>query len=370
MPGLKMEQIQSLQMRQELRQILRMEQADLLEMPDDEFHRLIVAVESSPSFQKLYRGKNLIRYQRFPRTNISSGFYPLKEEVIADSGSLDVELLLVNRRYIVDQIQNLGLEKFRRYFLLPETGMTIDDIARECSLDVAEVRKINNLIDEFSIASEFYHPSNTRTGTLYYSKVASVEKDGGDFTIGYYSAAFARGRYSIDYERFEALRVTGALPEAEVKEARQLFKRLELINSRKDTLTRILQSIVARQALYLSSGDLKALLPFSQKELAKKLGVAPSSVSRAIKVRSIDTPWGQEVPLKEFFPRPKRFKKELLSRLLESKHELASDEAIRGKLREKFGVAISRRSVANLRAELKFPPAKRKQHPAGVGIAE
>lgn len=367
MPGFKMAQIQSLQMRQELSQILQMEQADLLEMPDDDFHRLIVEVERSPSFQKLYRGKNLIRYQRFPGTGISSGFYPLKEEVIADSGSLDVEALLGNRRYIVGQIQKLGLEKFKSYFLLPETGMTVDDIARECNLEVAEVRKINNLVDEFSIASEFYHPSNIRTGTLYYSKVASVDKDGGGFTIGYYSTSFARGRYLIDYERFEEMKVAGAFPEAEIKEARQLFKKLELINSRKDTLTSILQGIVAKQALYLSSGDLKALLPLSQKELAEKIGVAPSSVSRAIRVRSIDTPWGQEIPLKDFFPRPKRFKKGLLKQLLETEPELASDEAIRRKLREKFGVAISRRSVANLRTELKFPPVRTKRHPAGVG---
>ena len=61
-----------------------------------------------------------------------------------------------------------------------------------------------------------------------------------------------------------------ALTEAEIKEARQLFKRLELINSRKDTLTQILQSIIDKQALYLESSDLKSLLSFSQKELAEK----------------------------------------------------------------------------------------------------
>ena len=53
---------------------------------------------------------------------------------------------------------------------------------------------------------------------------------------------------------------------------------------------------------------------------------------------------------------------ELLSQLLETNKELPSDEAIQAKLWEKFGVAISRRSVANLRKELKIPAArKRKQ---------
>jgi len=152
------------------------------------------------------------------------------------------------------------------------------------------------------------------------------------------------------------------LNEAEVKESRQLFKKLELINSRKDTLTQILQNIIDKQALYLESGDLKSLLPLSQKELAKKIGLAPSSVSRAISGKSIDTPWGGEIPLKHFFPRPRRFRKELLKQLLETDKGLSSDEAIRNKLWEKFGVAISRRSVANLRKELKIPAAQGKQH--------
>ena len=360
-----MEQTQSLQMRQEMRQILRMEQANLLEMPEDEFHRLIIEIEQSPLFRRIYQKEKLIRYQRFPRTDISSGFYELKEEIVADKGSLDVESLLLNKEHIVRQIQRLGLEKFKRYFLFPESGMTLEEIATDCDLEVSEVQKINNLIDGFSIMSEFYHPSNVTSDIIRYSKVASVDKDNKGFVIGYFSPSFARGRYSIDYERFQELTAAGNFTEAEVKEARQLFKRLELINSRKDTVTQILQNIIDKQALYLESGNLKSLLPFSQKELAKKIGLVPSSVSRAIRGKSIDTPWGQEIPLRHFFPRPKRFRQELLRQLLESDNEFSSDEAIRTKLWEKFGVAISRRSVANLRKELKIPTAQEKRNPVG-----
>ena len=367
MPRLRMEQTQSLQMRQELSQILRMEQANLLEMPEDEFHRLISEIEQCPLFKRLYQREKLIRYQRFPRTDVSSSFYQFKEEMVADQGSLDVDSLLMNKEHIVRQIQKLGLEKFKQYFLLPESGMTLEEIARECDLGVSEVRKINSFVDDFSIMSEFHHPSNVSSGGICYSKVASVEKDEKGFVIGYFSASFARGRYSIDYERFEELKAVGVLTEAEGKEARQLFKKLELINSRKDTLTQILQNIIEKQALYLESGDLKTLLPFSQKELAEKNRLAPSSVSRAIRGKSIDTPWGEELSLENFFPRPKRFRKELLRQLLETDKELPSDEAIRAKLWEKFGVAISRRSVASLRKELKFPAPQGKRHCVEVG---
>jgi DNA-directed RNA polymerase specialized sigma54-like protein len=363
MPRLQMEQTQSVQMWPELRQILRMEQANLLEMPEDEFHRLITETERSPLFKRLYQKERLIHHRRFPRTDISSSFYELKEEVVADTGSVDIESLLLNREDVVHLIQKLGLEEFKRYFLFPESGMTLEEIATECDLEVSEVQKINDLINDFSIMSEFYHPSHIVSGGIRYSKVASVEKDGEGFVISYFSASFARGRYAIDYERFEELKAGGAFAKAEVKEARQLFNKLELINSRKDTLNQILQGLIDRQALYLKSGDLKSLLPFSQKELAKKIGVAPSSVSRTIRDKSIDTPWGEEIPLKHFFPRPKKFKKELLRHLLETDKQLSTDEAIRDKLWEKFGVAISRRSVANLRKELKIPARGRENKP-------
>lgn len=351
-----MEQRQSLQMRQEQRQILRMEQATLLEMPEEEFQRLIAEIETSPLFHRLYQQERVIRRSRSPRTDIAPGFYELKAELIADTSPPDIEALIFNKKHLIEQIQGLGIEKFKRYFLFPESGASEEEIAQECTLAVTEVRKINRLIDELSILSEFYHPSALISGEVYYTRVASVERDRDGFIIGYFSPSLARGRYTIDYERFEQLK--DSLTEAETRQARQLLKRLELVNTRKDTLTRVLQAVVERQTLYLESGDLKALLPLSQKELARKLGLAPSSVSRAMRGKSIDTPWGKEIPLKHLFPRPRSFKKELLRQLIETEEDIASDEAIKAKLLEKFGVAISRRSVASLRKELKISPRR------------
>jgi len=358
MVNLEIEQTQSLQTRQEQRQFLRLEQANLLEIPEEDFHSLISEIENSPLFKKLYREEKIIRYQPFPRTDISSSFYQLNEEIVADKGSLDVESLLLNKEHIVRQIQRLGLERFNRYFLYPEPDVGLEEIARECDLEVSEVQKINSLIDEFSILSEFYNPSSlSAEHGIHYSKIASVERGPEGFVIGYFSPSFARGRYSIDYARFEELKRGITFSETEAKEAKQLLRKLELINTRKDTVTRILQNIVEKQALYFESGNLKDLLPFSQKEAAKKIGLAPSSISRAIWGKSLDTPRREEKPLKDFFPRPRRFKKELVRRVLEAEPEPLSDESVKRRLNREFGVSISRRSVASLRKELKIPPA-------------
>jgi len=334
-----------------------MELANLLELPEEEFQRFVSEIETGPFFRRLYQREGVIRYQRFPRTDISPHFLELKEEMVADKGSLDVEPMLQNREEILNHIKIMGLEKFKRYFLYAEPGITVQDIARDCDLELEDVERINKLVDEFSIMSEFYHPSALSTPGIHYSKVASVERGSEGFTIGYFPPALVRGRYVIDYEMWEKLDREGAFSAAEAREIKKLLRKLELINRRKDTVYRILEQIVEKQALYLESGEVRALLPFTQKELAKRIGVAPSSISRAIGGRSIDTPWG-EIPLKDFFPRPKRFRKELIKEILEQ--EPLPDEAIRAKL-EQMGVSISRRSVASLRKELKIPPSWRRK---------
>jgi DNA-directed RNA polymerase specialized sigma54-like protein len=363
MAGMEIQQTQSLQARQEFKLIMRLEQAGLLEMSEEEFNRLTTEVESGPLFKKLYRKERIIRYQRYPKTDLSPRFYQLNEEIAAGTGTIDIESLLSNKEDVIRLIKKIGRENFERYFLYPEPEVSADEVARECNLEIAEIDRINSLINEFSIMSEFYNPSvlSSEHG-IHYSKVASIERGAEGFIIGYLSPSYARGKYSIDYARFEELRQSGAITKAEVKETRQLFKKLELINSRKDTVARILQGIVEKQAPYFESGNGKAVLPFSQKELAERIGLVPSSISRAISGKSLEMPWGEEKALRDFFPRPRMFRKELVRQLLETGEEFSSDEAIKAKLEQTFGVSISRRSIADLRKELKFPTAwKRKQ---------
>lgn len=352
-------QTQSLQTRQEFKLIVGMEQATILEMPEEEFNRLAVEVESSPLFKRLYRNERIVRYHRYPGTDISPRFLHLNEGMAAGSGSLDVESMLSGREDVVRHIQRIGSDNFKRYFLYPEPEVAVEEIAHECGLEVSDVDEINSLINEFAVMSEFHSPSalGTEHG-IHYSMVASVGRRPEGFVIAYLSPSYARGRYSIDYQRFEELKESGAFAGEDVKQIGQLFKRLELINRRKDTVTRILQNIVEKQASYFESGDAMALLPFSQKELANSIGLVPSSVSRAISGRSLETPWGEEKALKDFFPRPRSFKKELVRRILGTGEAFASDEEIRARIQQYYGVSISRRSVASLRQELRTPSAR------------
>ena len=109
MGNLELQQTQSLQARQEFKLLVRLEQASLLEMPEEEFNKLIIEAEGNPLFKKLYRKERIIHYQRYPRTDISPHFYQLNEEITAGgTGTLDIESLLSDKEDMVRQLQKWG----------------------------------------------------------------------------------------------------------------------------------------------------------------------------------------------------------------------------------------------------------------------
>ncbi|MDD4873760.1 MAG: winged helix-turn-helix transcriptional regulator [Dehalococcoidales bacterium] len=356
-----LEQKQSLQMHQGMRQFLRIEQSALLEMPQSELSSLISEIEHSKLFDRLFKKEKIIRYNKLNQADISGKFYTLKEDLIADSQSPDVETLLSNKKRVIEYIRKIGLENFKKYFLLPEEGLSNVELANKCNLEISQVKDINALVDDITIMNEFYHPSKVSSIDINYSKIASIGRDKIGFTIGYFSVALAKGRYNIDYEKFEQMEISKGLSYGEIKEAKKLFHKLEMINRCKETLHRILNNIIEIQAGYLDSGDIRTILPLSQKELANKIGISPGTVSRAIKYRTIEIPQGREVILKDFFAGPKKLKITLLKKLLETEAGLLSDAQIQKMLVEKHGVNISRRSVADLRNTLKIPPKNKRR---------
>ncbi len=350
-----MDQVQSLKMQPGFRQIVQLRQANLLQLPDDEFHRLVTEVEQSLLFRRLREREKLVRYRRRPGTGLSPRCFPLNENIPAAAGSFDVESLLSGHGGVVSLIERLGEERFKRYFLFAGDGVTAREIADACRLTMDEVAAVNSLVNDFAVMSEFYHPRRTVSTAVTYTKIASIERCRDDLVIGYFSPFYARGRYQIDYAGFEQLLADGAIDAGEAAEAKKLLKQLELINYRQDTIHTILSCLVSRQRAYLESGDPLSLLPFSQKQLAAETGLTPSAVCRAVRWRSVVTPRDEEIPLKTLLPPTRRFKKELLRRLLEDEPGLGSDEAARLRLREKLGISVSRRSVSDLRKELKLP---------------
>ncbi|MGH9438597.1 MAG: RNA polymerase factor sigma-54, partial [Terriglobia bacterium] len=70
--------------------------------------------------------------------------------------------------------------------------------------------------------------------------------------------------------------------------AMQLLKNIE---QRKQTIIRVCEAIIRRQAVFLDKG-LDYLLPMMIKEVAEEVGVHPSTVSRAVANKYVNTPQG------------------------------------------------------------------------------
>jgi len=358
MPTLRIKQGQKLQAKQTFRLIGKMKLSNFMELSEKDFAELVKQVEENPLFIRLAYPSNkeekAISSKRFNGTGMSRWFYEFKEDMVPGASSFNFNSLLENRGEVISIIKKLGMDKFKRYFLYNEMEMAPEDIAVECNLDICDVKRINSLIDEMSIYGEFYNPSSIIVGEkIHYSKIASIEMgDDGGYYIGYFSPNLVRGKYSIDYEKIWNLKKNNAFSKEELNRLDKLLSDLELINKRKSTTHQIIQNIIRIQFHYLTSRDPLDLVPFSQSELAKKIEADPSLVSRAIRGRSIETPWREEKPLKYFFPRRRQARKNLIENIIKEEKKPESDEEIRRVLKQRFNINISRRSVSALRKEL------------------
>jgi RNA polymerase sigma-54 factor len=139
---------------------------------------------------------------------------------------------------------------------------------------------------------------------------------------------------------------------------------LENINKRHETIAKIMDRIVGTQEDFFEGTQLQ-MKPLMQKDIADELGLHPSTISRAISNKYIQTPKGV-FRLKFLCPRDiKGMTSSQISKLVEeaisseSSASPATDDKIVEKLAEK-GINIKRRTVASYRKKLGIgPTAKR-----------
>jgi hypothetical protein len=122
--------------------------------------------------------------------------------------------------------------------------------------------------------------------------------------------------------------------------ARDLLTRARFINQRLSALSRLITTLCQQQTDYIESGDMRRLKPLAQAELARQLGEHPSTVSRLIRGKTIDTPWGK-IPLIFLC----QSKTDVVARLIGEFPQL-TDQDVVAKLRENYDCFIARRTVA------------------------
>ncbi len=136
------------------------------------------------------------------------------------------------------------------------------------------------------------------------------------------------------------------------------------VEQRKETLERVLRELFSRQREFLKDG--KTLKPVTLSDIASSLSVHESTVSRALKDKLIETPFGV-YPAVFFLSRQvsssqQEEVKGVIREIIENedKRKPYSDSKIAEILKEK-GFNIARRTVAKYREEMGIPAASKRR---------
>ena len=147
---------------------------------------------------------------------------------------------------------------------------------------------------------------------------------------------------------------------------------IEAIEQREQTLMLTMKAIMTYQEAYFLSGDEKKIKPMILKNIADKIDMDISTISRVANSKYVDTPYGTKL-IKEFFSESMinnkgeeistiEIKKKLENIILEEdKRKPETDDSL-VKLLNKEGYKIARRTVSKYREQLNIPVARlRKQ---------
>jgi len=230
-----------------------------------------------------------------------------------------------------------------------------DKIAKLCGVTQQDVR------DAVShILTLDPRPGRKFTGqaTEYVSPDFSVNWRDGKAVAEPNDESFPRLRLSRRY--VEILQNPKAFPKDQLAFAREKFRRalmfLRGIESRRRTVAGLAKLIVEQQREFFEKGP-EFLKPATLKEAADRMGVHPSTASRAIAGKYLETCYGI-FPFKHFFAagtgdKSRASIKERVKAIIEAedpKKPLSDDEICA--MLEKEGTKIARRTVAKYRGEL------------------
>ncbi|MER3124349.1 RNA polymerase factor sigma-54 [Bacillus pumilus] len=140
---------------------------------------------------------------------------------------------------------------------------------------------------------------------------------------------------------------------------------VQALKQRKQTMTHVVREIISHQTDFFLTGKHK-MKPLTMKQIADILQVHESTVSRTVKGKMVQTPYGL-MEMKQFFQAKlegpsleeassytvKTHIAELIQ--TENKKKPYSDQQIMTLLQQTFGICVSRRTIAKYREQMNLP---------------
>jgi RNA polymerase sigma-54 factor len=143
---------------------------------------------------------------------------------------------------------------------------------------------------------------------------------------------------------------------------------IDAIKQRQETLFVTMTAIMEYQRNYFLEGDETKLKPMILKDIADRVGLDISTISRVANSKYVETPYGTKL-IKEFFSEAMKNDqgedvstleiKKILQNIIEEedKHKPLPDDQLADMLKEK-GYPIARRTVAKYRELMDIPVAR------------
>lgn len=318
--------------------------ARLLELPEKGAEDRLRALEALPLFKKLAK-TGVLRLEADSGTR----FAARKAAGLAVRQDAGVAV----EEDMAALIEEVGQEDFTTLFLRDEEGLTHSERARRCGITEEQAAQLLELVDRLYIQEELEGAAQAPAAAPpppVCGAVAGIGVEKGKPYLAFFHRDLWKGRYAVDDARRRQL--AASLSAKERRALDGLLLELEQLELRKSTLLKVLETILEVQTPFLVSRDAGKLAALTQRELSAKVGSDPSVINRLLAGKSVELPWGLEVPLRSFAPSPKTILKEKLRAIIE---ELpgASDEALRAELERRHRAKMSRRSVAQYRQELR-----------------
>jgi RNA polymerase sigma-54 factor len=247
-------------------------------------------------------------------------------------------------------------------------------IQKKCDLSEDEIKDAVNLITRLNPK-----PGGVAEGlvrTQYIIPDFMLSQVGGKFEISLNSKNAPELRISRSYsEMFDAYDKSDK-KDKKLKETVTFVKQkldaakwfIDAIKQRQNTLLRTMEAILNYQKEFFLDGDETNLRPMILKDIAERIDMDISTVSRVANSKAIQTEFGV-FPLKYFFSEgiatdsgedvSNREVKSVLQRMVndeDKKRPLSDDKLV--KMLNKLGYNIARRTVAKYREQLQIPVAR------------
>ncbi|MCD6309623.1 MAG: hypothetical protein J7M18_02850 [Candidatus Eremiobacteraeota bacterium] len=342
---------QEIRLSQKQKLYLGMVVSQFMHLSSGDFWSLVRDLEEDPLFIKLYGSPE--QESKAIRINPRRFHLRLDEGIkTRESGwQAQVEILLFGREKFLEKLKAIGRDRFVSLFLSGDASVL--EISEATGLSVDEIREFQDKVLDRIFIQDQFSPEPLLPPADKYEIIGIVEVQDG---IPVFQPIQEKERYSLNSDTLDEMVNRGILTEEEISRLPDILRKINLVNLRTNLVSTIGAYLVDVQKSFLLTGDEKKMEVMEGKDLASKLDIDPSWLSRLIRGKMIRTPVGI-IPLRKFFltrrNARKRQGKELLAKLLQTyPGKRPSDRILAEELKKQYNLNVSRRTVNLWRKEM------------------